>query len=70
MDIRPRKRLYRRLDELRQAHSVAWIVAPAGSGKTALVASYIESRHVPALCEIHATTGWPAGVSLLLRRSR
>jgi LuxR family transcriptional regulator, maltose regulon positive regulatory protein len=49
MDIRPRERLYRRIDALRRGHPVPWIVAPAGSGKTALIASYIEHRRVPSI---------------------
>lgn len=39
-----RDRLYRRLDQERQSHPVVWIAGPPGSGKTALVASYIETR--------------------------
>jgi ATP/maltotriose-dependent transcriptional regulator MalT/DNA-binding SARP family transcriptional activator len=49
VDIQPRKRLYTRLDALRRAHAVPWIVAPAGSGKTVLVVSYVDDRRLPTL---------------------
>lgn len=39
-----RDRLYRRLDQERQSHPVVWIAGAPGSGKTALAASYIETR--------------------------
>lgn len=39
-----RDRLFTRLDQERQSHPVVWIVGPPGSGKTALAASYIETR--------------------------
>jgi tetratricopeptide (TPR) repeat protein len=39
-----RERIFRLLDDARQ-HSVIWISAPAGAGKTTLVASYLESLH-------------------------
>ncbi len=48
-DIPPRIRLHRRLDDLRRCHSVPWIVAPAGSGKTVLVAGYVQRRRIPAI---------------------
>lgn len=41
-----RNRLFAQLDESR-AHAVVWVVGPPGSGKTALVASYIESARLP-----------------------
>jgi ATP/maltotriose-dependent transcriptional regulator MalT len=44
----PRERLFRLLDEARQ-YPVTWISAPAGSGKTTLVASYIEDGKVPCI---------------------
>ncbi|MBX3306641.1 MAG: hypothetical protein KF751_11390 [Nitrospira sp.] len=43
-----RPRLFRLLDKARK-HPVTWIMAPAGSGKTTLVASYIKSRRLPVL---------------------
>ena len=43
-----RKRLFERLDELRQ-NPVTWVSAPAGSGKTTLIGSYIEEEHLPCL---------------------
>jgi len=47
--LEPRARLFQRLDDLRQEHAAPWIVAPAGSGKTALVASYLGERAITAL---------------------
>jgi len=44
----PRHRLYRLLDKARKA-PVLWITGPPGCGKTALISSYIESRHLPCL---------------------
>lgn len=41
-----RKRLFKMLDE-RERHSVIWVSGPPGSGKTTLVASYVESRKIP-----------------------
>ncbi len=43
-----RVRLYRRLDELRD-HPVVWIAAPAGAGKTTLVAAYLRAREIRPL---------------------
>jgi DNA-binding NtrC family response regulator len=39
----PRPRLFRRLDRAGD-HPVTWLTAPAGSGKTSLVASYLAGR--------------------------
>jgi LuxR family transcriptional regulator, maltose regulon positive regulatory protein len=39
----PRERLFKRMDEFRE-RPLMWVVAPPGSGKTTLVASYIETR--------------------------
>lgn len=48
--IFPRKRLFRMLDSGRRAKKpVIWISGPAGSGKTTLVSSYIESSKLPCL---------------------
>ena len=44
----PRERLFGLLDETRQ-YPVTWISAPAGSGKTTLVASYLEDNKIPCL---------------------
>ena len=44
----PRERLFKMLEEGRE-RSVIWISGPAGSGKTTLVAGYIESRRIPCL---------------------
>ncbi len=43
-----RQRLFRILDEVR-SHPVVWISAPAGAGKTTLIASYLEVRKLSAL---------------------
>ena len=43
-----RPRLFRLLDKAR-ARPVTWIAAPAGSGKTTLVASYLKARRLPVL---------------------
>jgi LuxR family transcriptional regulator, maltose regulon positive regulatory protein len=43
-----RKRLFSLLDEGRRKH-VTWISSPAGSGKTTLAASYLDSRELPCL---------------------
>lgn len=48
-DVEARPRLFQRLDELRHESPALWIGAPAGSGKTALVVSYIEDRELPVL---------------------
>jgi ATP/maltotriose-dependent transcriptional regulator MalT len=43
-----RERVFRLLDEGRLS-SVEWVAGPAGSGKTTLAASYLESRRLPCL---------------------
>jgi LuxR family transcriptional regulator, maltose regulon positive regulatory protein len=47
-DVCLRHRLFERLDHLRR-FPVIWISAPAGSGKTTLISSYIENRKIPYL---------------------
>ncbi len=44
----PRRRLFRLLDRSR-GRPVIWVSGPAGSGKTTLVASYLDSRKLPCL---------------------
>ncbi len=46
--IFPRKRLFRRLDQSR-LRPVIFINGPPGSGKTSLIASYIDARELPYL---------------------
>lgn len=46
--IYPRKHLFKALDHARR-HPVVWIAAPAGYGKTTLVASYLKTRKLPTL---------------------
>jgi LuxR family maltose regulon positive regulatory protein len=43
-----RERIFRLLDDARR-HSLIWISAPAGAGKTTLVASYLEFFQLPCL---------------------
>ncbi len=43
-----RKRLFRILDQ-RKNCTITWISGMAGSGKTTLAASYLDSRHIPCL---------------------
>lgn len=47
-DILPRERLFRLLDASLRRPAV-WVTGPAGSGKTTLVASYLEARKIPCL---------------------
>lgn len=47
-DILQRERLFLTLDEARSG-SVTWLCAPAGSGKTTLAASWLDSRKLPCL---------------------
>ena len=44
-----RTRLFDRLDVVRRSHPALWIGAPAGSGKTTLVASYLATHSVKPL---------------------
>lgn len=44
-----RERLFTLLDGARKDHSVIWIGAPAGSGKTTLAASYLQQRQLNTL---------------------
>lgn len=46
--IIPRERLFRLLDQARNS-TIVWITGPPGCGKTALAASYLEHRKLPAL---------------------
>jgi DNA-binding SARP family transcriptional activator len=48
VNVLPRPRLFAAMDEMR-ASPFLWIGGPAGSGKTALVASYISSRGMAAV---------------------
>lgn len=47
--IYPRERLFHWLDDARRLHAIIWIQAPAGSGKTMLVASYLDARKTSTL---------------------
>jgi len=44
----PRKRLFSLLDQ-KEHYQVTWISGMAGSGKTTLVASYLDARNIPCL---------------------
>ncbi|MFL6658330.1 MAG: hypothetical protein ACJ8GW_09680 [Massilia sp.] len=47
--IVPRSRLFDRLDQMRRHAHVVWIAAPAGAGKTALLASYVSQHRQDAI---------------------
>ena len=47
-EVFPRKRLFSLLDQMRE-HPVIWVSGPAGSGKTTLINSYLETRKIPCL---------------------
>jgi ATP/maltotriose-dependent transcriptional regulator MalT/DNA-binding SARP family transcriptional activator len=53
--VSPRERLFRLLDERRE-HPVVWLAGAPGSGKTVLVASYLEARKLQAIW-YHADPG-------------
>lgn len=58
----PRERLFLFLDDNR-GRPLTWVHGPPGAGKTALVASYLESRGFPALWyQVDAGDGDPASV--------
>lgn len=46
--VQPRPRLFEQLDTARRGGHVIWVTAPAGSGKTTLVASYAQARRLRA----------------------
>jgi len=46
--VSPRERLFRLLDERRE-HPIVWVSGGPGAGKSALVASYVEGRKIPAV---------------------
>lgn len=48
-ELYPRTRLFRWLDAARAEHPIVWIAGPAGSGKTALIKSYLDFRGLPTL---------------------
>jgi DNA-binding SARP family transcriptional activator len=45
----PRSALFKRLDQARRRALTVWLVAPAGSGKTMLAASYLKARGIKQL---------------------
>lgn len=47
-NVHKRERLFRLLDE-RRSHPIIWIAGPPGSGKSTLVASYVEARKLPGM---------------------
>ena len=48
-EVMPRERLFSLLDRGRRS-PVIWVTGPPGSGKTTLVASYLENRKPDSLC--------------------
>jgi len=48
-NIVKRQRLFKELDQARKSHSAIWISAPAGSGKTTLVTSYLQQKKIKPL---------------------
>jgi ATP/maltotriose-dependent transcriptional regulator MalT len=66
--VAPRRRLYRRIDQLLGRHAIAWISAPAGSGKTTLAASWLAARRRRCLWyQIDAADADPAALFYTLR---
>jgi ATP/maltotriose-dependent transcriptional regulator MalT len=47
-EVIPRDRLFSRLDEYRK-RPVVWVVGPPGSGKSALIASYLEAKRLKGI---------------------
>ncbi len=47
--VLPRPRLFMELDNALDASAILWIAASPGAGKTALIASYLQERNLPAL---------------------
>ncbi|MBU1426026.1 MAG: hypothetical protein KKH12_03305 [Gammaproteobacteria bacterium] len=65
----PRLRLFRLLDEACQ-RPVVWLGAPAGSGKTTLVASYLAARKIkPLWYQVDARDADPAAFFAYLRQA-
>jgi len=48
LGVHLRTRLFRLLDKARK-QPIVWLAAPAGSGKTTLIASYLQARNLPCL---------------------
>src|SRR5690349_9882648 len=48
-NVQKRERLFRLLDERRAQHPIIWIAGPPGSGKSTLIASYIEARKISGM---------------------
>ena len=68
-DVVPRERLFALLDA-NQGRPLVWITSPPGAGKTTLVASYLETRNVPAIWyQVDAGDDDPAAVFQHLARA-
>ena len=48
-EVVPRERLFGQLEAARGRYPAIWVVGPPGSGKTALVASYLDSNRIGGL---------------------
>src|SRR3990172_12098240 len=48
-DVLPRTRLFRLLDRTRKTSPVIWVSGPAGSGKTTLIANYLDAKKLSCL---------------------
>jgi LuxR family transcriptional regulator, maltose regulon positive regulatory protein len=66
--VAARARLFRRMDQLVRKHSVVWVSAPAGSGKTTLAASWLVARRRRSLWyQVDARDADPATFFYYLR---
>lgn len=62
-----RKRFYKILDDACR-RPLTWLIAPAGAGKTTLVASYLKIRHRPCLwLQLETNNADPASFVYYLR---
>lgn len=68
--VAARPHLFNRLDRLSRRHAIAWVSAPAGSGKTTLAASWVAARGRPCLWyQVDAGDADPATFFYYLREA-